>query len=338
MEQITTEAMTILESATVESDRVVITSAQLARPLYEEVNEVLVRLGGKWKGGKTKAHLFPYDPRPLLQAVIDTACMPEKNPTAFFPTPAVVVEGILNEMGLSEYLTDWRILEPSGGTGAFADAIRAKAPNAHLDVVEILPINASVLRGKGHTVHEMNFLDFKSENLYNTIIMNPPFSVEGDKKAYITHIKHAWELLENHGLLIAIVPTGFIRASDKKSKEFRQFACEYGEWWLLPSEAFKESGTLAQTAVVKLQKETVTRREYNGWHCWHCWVAELWADNTESIQRQREQLRGDTTLDESAWKKKVTEFYDRVSQESPDCIYLTTECHAELQRFLREDS
>ena len=43
-----------------------ITSGQLDRSLYEEVNEVLVRLGGKWKGGRTKAHLFPYDPRPLV--------------------------------------------------------------------------------------------------------------------------------------------------------------------------------------------------------------------------------------------------------------------------------
>ena len=88
---ISAEALTVLREAECDSDRVRITSGQLDRTLYKEVNEVLVRLGGKWKGGHTKAHLFPYDPRPLLAGVLATGDMPPKNPWAFFPTPPELV-------------------------------------------------------------------------------------------------------------------------------------------------------------------------------------------------------------------------------------------------------
>ena len=35
------------------------------------------------KGGRPKAHLFPYDPRPLLAGVLATGHMPPKSPGLF---------------------------------------------------------------------------------------------------------------------------------------------------------------------------------------------------------------------------------------------------------------
>src|SRR5579885_3284456 len=94
-QSISAKALAVLREMECDSDRARITSGQLDRPLYEEVNEVLVRLGGKWKGGRTAAHVFPYyDPRPLLAGVVTTGIRPPKNPTAFFPTPPALVERV----------------------------------------------------------------------------------------------------------------------------------------------------------------------------------------------------------------------------------------------------
>lgn len=61
---------------------------QVTPTLYKEINEVLTRLGGKWKGGRTKAHVFQEDPSFLVEYVLSTAVMPPKNPDAFFPLRA----------------------------------------------------------------------------------------------------------------------------------------------------------------------------------------------------------------------------------------------------------
>src|SRR6266702_3729890 len=83
-------------------------TGQLDRKLYQEVNEVLERIGGKWNR-KAKAHLFEIDPAALLDLVSTTGEMPPRNPTAFFPTPEPVIAELLRG-GIPAHA--WHILEP----------------------------------------------------------------------------------------------------------------------------------------------------------------------------------------------------------------------------------
>jgi len=271
---------------------------QLDRALYEEVNDVLVRLGGKWKGGKAREHRFPhYMPGPLLAAVLDTGLMPPQNPLAFFPTPAPVVADMLEELGLQHFpdMGDqfWeclaeqggmRILEPSAGVGGIADAIRKVVPRAVLECVELAPLNVSVLRAKGHTVFAQDFLTFTPSAPYAAIALNPPFNVTGSPRAYQEHIRHAHGMLARGGRLVAIAPPGFLTGTSSADRVFRDFVFEHesGEGATIPAGAFHDSGTDIATVMLTLHAEPTGRGEVNGWHCWHCWSTAVVEENNDS--------------------------------------------------------
>lgn len=290
----------VLSRAVCEGHTLRLPDEVLERALYEEVADVLARLGGKWKRrGKAKdgvpqgAHVFPHDPAPLLAAVLETGEMPPKNPTAFFPTPADVVAKMVEWCDLPHFDVEvCRILEPSAGTGAIADAIREAAPSARLDLVEVLPINAAMLRRKGYQPHEGDFLQWRPEYEYDVVLMNPPFSLEGDPLAYITHILHAWSLLRDGGQLVSITPTGWMHRSDQRSRDFLAMVGEYGDSGEIEAGAFKESGTGIATRIVWMRKDSQEWKAdpFQGWPSWHCWSAALWEGNEREFMEARHRL------------------------------------------------
>lgn len=261
---ISSQALTVLQMVEYQhvapdDHRLRLTCGQIDRQLYEEVNEVLERLGGKWKSGKTKAHVFPYDPTELLASVCGCGIMPPKNPLAFFQTPEDVVIDMLYMYGptaIDMLPDDARVLEPSAGLGAIADRIKNN-PLFHgtLDTVEIDPFRAAILRGKGHTVYEQDFLAFEPERPYNAIYMNPPFSVEGNKLAYIDHIYHAWKILDKLGFIVSVAMPNFKYRQDKKCKAFLEFVNTHGGYEDTEAGAFKGSGTNIPTTIIWLEKE-----------------------------------------------------------------------------------
>ncbi len=111
-------ALDVLASTRVEENIAYLPPVQLPRHLYEEVNDVLMRLGGKWKRGK--GHVFEADPAADIQLVIQSGLMPPKNPLNVYLTPA----GLASEMiqRLNAYLDiepAMCVLEPSAGKGAW---------------------------------------------------------------------------------------------------------------------------------------------------------------------------------------------------------------------------
>lgn len=289
------EVIDILERSTIIEHKLILPNEILERSLYEKVNDVLNRIGGKWKRqGKSKGvHLFPYDPMPLVQGVIESGELPPKNPTAFFPTPTPVVAKMII-WGEIASLNDerCRILEPSGGTGAIADAIRLLAPTAQLDVCEILPVNISLLKKKGFNVFEGDFLSHIPSYQYDAILMNPPFSVESDKLAWVTHIQHAWKLLKDDGILVAIVPSSLSYVSTKKVKEFRELVLTYGNWEALPDNSFKESGTGTSTIIMYMKKEDQTwkSKPYGEYSSWNVYITLLWLSNEHKFYEIQQNL------------------------------------------------
>jgi hypothetical protein len=246
---ITPEVQSILKTAYVEGFAVRLTCGQLDRKTYGDVNEVLVRLGGKWKGGKTAAHLFAEDPTPLLTGIVLTGEMPPKNPLQFFPTPTTLAARVA-----ALAANGARYLEPSAGAGALADAVRTSEPHAHIECVELSAYHAKMLDAKGYTVHNQDFLTFASSVSFDRVVMNPPFVAPGDSLAYITHINYAWGLLARGGRLVAVVPSGFVSRNDKRVSGLRVDVEAWGGWEGNDEGAFKQSGTGVSTVTLWMDK------------------------------------------------------------------------------------
>ena len=239
---------------------------QLERGLYNEVDEVLTRLGGTYVA-VSRIHEFPYDPGPHIEAVLACEAMPEKNPLSFFYSTPQVLEAIRwildqERNDAMHRLYYWqedrgrpmRILEPSAGLGHMAELARDLFPQATIECCEIDPYRRSVLVAKGFHVVAEDFLHYCPQQPYDLVLLNPPFALGSDSDTYIQHIWRALEMLANEeeSTLIAIAPNGFTFDSRPRFAEFMTFALEHGVLERLPADAFKESGTAVQTVLLWL--------------------------------------------------------------------------------------
>jgi hypothetical protein len=252
-EMIPEEVLTVLSTVEISGNEVKIT-AQLDRKLYLAVNKVLDRIGGKWNK-QAKAHVFDGDPTDRLDAVINTGVLMPKVKTGYFPTPAPIVDRMIE---LADTSINYWILEPSAGQGHIADKICEKvgcSPKT-LFVCETLPANIKVLESKGYCPRG-EFIEFATNGFgkdwhFNCIIMNPPFERQQD----IDHVTAAYCLLAPGGILVTIMSAGVLFRGNKKTVEFRGNIMEPHGTYLesLPAGSFKESGTMVNTIILRLEK------------------------------------------------------------------------------------
>ena len=242
--KISNDILNILDKCTVEGNTVFLTCGQLDRKTYEAVNKCLESIGGKWNR-KAKGHVFNSDPTDLLDNLILTGETTDlKKEYQYFPTPEVIVDKMIE---LAEIQPSNILLEPSAGQGAIVD----KFPKENIfTCIELNPSNAKVLNNKGYQVLERDFLTY-SDYKFDRIVMNPPFSKQQD----VDHILHAWDLLEDGGILVSVVSESPFFRENKKSVEFRQWLEENDADVIeLDAGAFKESGTMVKTRLIKVCK------------------------------------------------------------------------------------
>jgi len=235
------DVLAVLSAGRCEGPRYFLPARQLARPMYEAVNKVLLALGGKWNRA-AKAHVFGEDCEPLLDAAIESGTYMRPADMGWFPTPAPIAEQVLS---LADVHPEHAVLEPSAGEGALAFlAVRCEAS---VDCVEIDPRRAAALRRGGvRAVNESDFLTLAPEPIYDRIIMNPPFA----KRADIHHVTHARKFLKPGGRLVAIMSAGVAFREDRLASDFRAQCATIEP---LPEGAFKESGTGVRTVVVTIE-------------------------------------------------------------------------------------
>lgn len=322
-QRVSTRAIQILESGTTVQDRIFkLPPDQLERDLYEEVNEVLTRLGGKWNRSKC-GHVFPYDPAPLVSAVLDTGAMPPKNPTAFFPTPDNVVDLMMDVTHASHLPKNAVVLEPSAGTGAIIKGLlrteffEDEKPTIH--ACECLDINRSALQSiPGVELVAEDFMDYKTDIKYDAIFMNPPFSVEGHSDCYIDHVLKAWSMLNHAGTIAFIVPPGFQFRESKRHKEFLRFVADWCQGEELGAGRFKDSGTGVNTWLYWGEKTNRSCAEpYQGWPSYHAWNFCLFADNEREFYDRVVSIKCSTEFD--SWTKDVI----REMLKRNNLVYLT---------------
>ena len=259
-EQIAPEVLAVLANGNADGNTYHLPGTQLDRKLYMAVNEVLTRIGGKWNR-KQKGHVFEdgLDAGQLVALVVGSGKMPPKNPTAFFPTPPAVAETLRTDARMPRIpRTARRILEPSAGTGMLADAVidhcNQMGIAATLDVCEVLPRFRDVLTAKGFRLVGDDFLTYTAGDLYDVIVMNPPFAVDSDRLAYVTHIERAWRMLAPGGVLLAIAPGGFTFRNDKRLHGLHEVVADHGAWIAADDDAFKSSGTGVRTILIGATK------------------------------------------------------------------------------------
>jgi len=252
-ETIPEDVLRVLSAVDISGNEVIILG-HLDRKLYLAVNKVLDRIGGKWNR-KAKAHVFDVDPTERLEVVINSGVLDPKVKTGYFPTPTAIVDRMIVLADLQPGLF---VLEPSAGQGAIADKIaeKMKWTPGMLNTCEILPKNIHILEEKGYCVCG-DFLEFvetcqKCHMDYDRIVMNPPFEKQQD----ISHVTAAFGLLAPGGILVTIMSAGVLFRENKKTVEFRDNVMEQNVTYLdrLPAGAFKESGTMVNTVLLRLEK------------------------------------------------------------------------------------
>ena len=238
----------ILRASTIEGNTLKLGDAKLERSVYQRVMKVLEAAGGKWNR-KAGHHIFPKDVEELFAEALNKGGIVnnDKKRQAFY-TPAAIADKLIALVNLKPGES---VLEPSAGGGALADAVLRACPTASMVLIESDLDEAQALRKRFGTVFNQDFLAFAPAEIYDVIVMNPPFTAGQD----IAHVLRAFEFLKPGGRLAAIMAPGWQNYRTGKAEEFRYFVAEHGKVaCTLPPGSFKESGTNVETVIVTLTK------------------------------------------------------------------------------------
>ncbi|MEH0720590.1 PLxRFG domain-containing protein [Vibrio alginolyticus] len=174
---------------------------------YEQANN------GKMNTRKEKTRLE------TLTAKIEDIVRGNRNAfNDFFPTPEAEVKKLID---LADIQPGMRVLEPNAGMGHIADQI-AGLNGVDLDVGELAYTMSELLEEKGHNVVSGDYLEYHPGEIYDRIVMNPPFSNDAD----IHHINHALSMLKEGGKLVAITSSMAGNRGNTTNKNFRRYLDE----------------------------------------------------------------------------------------------------------------
>jgi predicted RNA methylase len=240
----------VLKQCVVDGNNVKLPNIQLDRNLYLEVKKALELIGGKWKGGKVSAFVFPNDPTELLDQIANGEKRNLKKEFQFFATPDKLADELV---ALAEITDDHEILEPSAGQGAIINAIRRVHSNAMIYYCELMDINLTILQKDiKNCLMKDDFLLLEKTVEFDRIVMNPPFSKNQD----IDHVQKAYDHLVENGRLVAVMSKHWQHCQNSKETDFLN--------WLnsveatvtdVPEGTFKESGTNIATVIVVIDKK-----------------------------------------------------------------------------------
>lgn len=249
MTKLSPAALHVLGSMQVEGHIAAITTGQLDRKLYTEVNKVLEGLGGKWNR-VLKAHVFDGDPEDALdQVMLDGTFTDKKKAFGFFCTPLRLADKLAEKADIRDGM---RVLEPSAGHGHLAKSVDRLGVKVDITLVEIQPENAKRLDAMGYGTGSSRVViaDFMSyfprpSDPFDRVVMNPPFQRQQD----IDHVLRAFSFLKPGGKLAAIMSAGVLFRENRKTTDFlaRMRADEIVR---LPEGSFAESGTNVSTVML----------------------------------------------------------------------------------------
>lgn len=185
-------------------------------------------------------------PDPLKEA---ERALVGQNIAGYFPTPRELADEVAEDLELAPGL---RVLEPSAGKGDLAAAMLRAEPEIDLKVIERSETLRRVLELRGLELVDRDFLEHRGR--YDRIGMNPPFEENQDSR----HVRHAYDLLEPGGVLVAIMSAGTFHRQGRVEREFRDWLARVGGTVRdNDPDAFEKSDrpTSTPTVTVKIRKD-----------------------------------------------------------------------------------
>jgi hypothetical protein len=209
---------------------------------YKQVKSALLTAGGKYKRCGFE---FSDEAKVVQDRLIGGEVINDKKKYQFFATPIELVNKLVYMAGID---LDHECLEPSAGQGAIADIVKCISKSCV--VVELMPENIKVLKRKGYSPIEGDFLE-KNLDSYDRIVANPPFTKNQD----IDHIRHMHSMLKPGGKLVSVAGKSWISGSQKKQVAFREWLDDMGGIVTdVPAGTFKESGTSISSVIVEISR------------------------------------------------------------------------------------
>lgn len=258
----------------------------LGPDVWATTKAALIRMGAEHARNTSRFDFDPdQDARSVVTATLKTGqIMGAKGAAGWVPTPQDLARHIVGQYMEHSYNSRdrVRVLEPSAGRGALVDAITRGGRDVDwLDVtaVELDARRAAYIDFEGVTVVVDTFEAFADAaesdgQLFDVVMMNPPYSVPGKADIWALHVLLAWRLLTPGGCLVAIVPAsaapdGRTGGNVKGVREVRDLVRTYGEVRDLvrtygrvaedlEDDAFAESGVTVSTCVIVLHKPLKT--------------------------------------------------------------------------------
>lgn len=248
--QVGSGALSALQNATITAvdDQWQLVMPAMERADYQESNRILETLGGKWHRS-SKSHVFSSDPSYTIAKIVERGVYLDPRDLGFFPTPSDLVNAMVEAAGLKPGM---RVLEPSAGNGAITKAAIAVVGQGQVDCLEFYPGHISQLQaiaGKSH-VSEKDFLKETPRDVYDVVLMNPPFSRGQD----MMHVQHAWQFVKPGGTLVAIMATGWQTNQNSAAAEFRKFIEGVSDHVVTPQERGIFDDTNVATVMLVLEK------------------------------------------------------------------------------------
>ena len=159
--------------------------------------------------------VIPPDPNAArLRDMLYRAEMYQKGDIQF--TPPELAKELVALAGVRK---DSRVLEPEAGIGNIADA--AKEVTDNVDCIERMTDFCEILKLKKHNVIANDLLTAETAPIYDSVVMNPPFSEECE------HIKRAFDFLRPGGSLVAVCSSSIQWKSTRKYEQFRDWLSEH---------------------------------------------------------------------------------------------------------------
>jgi hypothetical protein len=241
-----THVKTALEALVSEGNRIVLPkSIRFSRETYTKVKDLMKKAEGTYKrNGFDFAE--DVDTEDVLQRLRKGEVINTKKELQQFYTPRDLALRVQDLAG--DIYPGSLILEPSAGRGALLEGLDKDL----IHCCELDERNRQYLTEQGYTLVGKDFMEFETDQLYDLILANPPFTKNQD----IMHVRKMYELLADDGVLVSVMSIGWQQNSMKKQTTFREWISEIEADVIdIPAGMFKESGTTVSTCIVKIRKQ-----------------------------------------------------------------------------------
>jgi predicted RNA methylase len=223
-------------------------------PDWDLLKHVVETLGGVWsKGGRKRKGGFVFPPEiDAVEAIAlarETGEIFDPKLVGYYPTPDALADALVAPLAIRP---GERVLEPSGGDGALARAVRRACPEAQIVCVDLLKPHVAQLREQGFEARAGDFLKLGLAEFgqpFDVVVMNPPYGGQG--RPEIRHVLHALDLLRVGGRLGALLPNSLRYRQDGLTTALRAELERLGAVIQdNPHGSFESSGTMINTVSV----------------------------------------------------------------------------------------